>query len=93
MATVSTAESVYVIGGLLGGQCAQSGVCAPSVISKRVDEYRNGSWRNVDQLRSSMGRNLHSAIIIEDRLLVIGGYTCHNLAAAPMCRYNNQLQG
>ena len=77
----STAEGVYVIGGLNGR------------LSRRIDEYRNGSWRNAGELKSNRGRNLHSAIILGDRLLVIGGYTCHNLAAAPWCRYNNQFQG
>ena len=60
----STADGVYVIGGEIYG------------LPKRIDEYRNGSWRNAGQLREA--RLSHSVIILSDRLFIIGGSTYIN---------------
>ena len=67
-ATVSTAESVYVIGGSIGQD-----------LTRTIVEFNNGTWRKAGNgLQASNGRASHGAIILGDSLLVLGGYSFYD---------------
>ena len=65
-ATVSTAESVYVIGGFVGRD-----------LTGTIVEYNNGSWRRAGNGLQA-DRASHGAIILGDSLLVLGGFSLYD---------------
>ena len=68
-ATVSTDESVYVIGGYTGNPNEDGYV--PPMKSSVIAEYRDGSWNNIGNF--VQGRDYHSAILLGSSIMIVGG--------------------
>ena len=68
-ATVSTDDSVYVIGGFTGHPTEDG--YAPPMKSSVIAEYRDGSWNNIGNF--VQGRDVHGAILLGSSIMIVGG--------------------
>ena len=62
-ATASTNESIYIIGGYVGGSASYTSTIA---------EYKEENWKNVGNL--AQARAYHGAITSESTTMSVGGY-------------------
>ena len=69
-ATVSTDDSVYVIGGFTGHP-TEDGYVSP-MYSSVIAEYRDGSWNNMGNFVQA--RNVHGAMLLGSSIMIVGGW-------------------